>query len=167
MGKNYSFIIVFLVSWVVLFFEKYPFLPLIKVKISWNSPQDFCPRLHGCWLRTSWSLSCLSLLSSFSLTSSWLSSICEWREANPLEQVTGSFPSLPPSLEESNTKLHLGKYKCQRYMMRSSRDCSIFKTGKDAWDPACGWRPDQRPRLLHRYTGEVTESQHILVVVRS
>lgn len=34
----------------------------------------------GCWLRTSWSLSCLSLFSSFSLTSSWLMRICEQKD---------------------------------------------------------------------------------------
>jgi hypothetical protein len=54
------------------------------------------------------------------------------REANPLEQVTGSFPSLPPSLEESNTKLHLGKYNARELHDAFLKNCSIFKTGKDA-----------------------------------
>lgn len=115
--------------------SRFPFYP--NENINLTTPTSILSEA-GCWLRTSWSLSCLSLLSSFSLTSSWLMRICEWKKSKSSGQVTKGLPAFPPQDVKYKLHLEMDNTKESRYVFL--RNSGIFKTGKDVWHHSvCCW----------------------------
>lgn len=146
----------------VKLWSRFPFYPKENVNLM---PPTTILSEAGCWLRTSWSLSCLSLLSSFSLTSSWLMRICEWTKNKSSGQVTNGLPAFPPQDVKYKLYLELDTIKESRYVFL--KNSVIFKMGKDVGHHSiCGWgQPGDTSLQIH--AGKVTELQRTLRLFNS
>ena len=103
----------------------------------------------GCWLRTSWSLSCLSLLSSFSLTSSWLIRICEWKRSKSF-RVSHWQLSIPPTI------LRGIKYKTASWKWTMPGNCVMCSSRTVAF-----LRPERMPEIQY-----VAEARQVTCLIR-